>query len=354
MDGIDAVLVSFLADSLEIHATYSLPYTDTLRQRLTRACLNQATPDELGELDHELGELLSQAALGVMEAADNIAPGDIAAIGSHGQTIRHQPSGKTPFTLQIGDPTLIVERTGVTTVADFRRRDLAAGGEGAPLVPAFHQAYFSNPNEARCIVNIGGIANITWLPATSSEQALGFDTGPGNALMDAWCHNQTGRPFDEDGHWARTGQVNESLLEDMLSDAYFERPAPKSTGKERFNLPWVETVIARHPDLSAADIQCTLVELTARSIAMQLPQEKNLKLFICGGGAHNSFLLERLKHAAPTAQIATTQELGLDPQWVEGVAFAWLAMRTLGREPGNLPAVTGASGNRILGAIYQA
>lgn len=353
MDGIDAVLVSFLPNELKIHATYSLPYTDTLRQRLTRACLNQATPDEIGELDHELGELFSQTALGVMDEA-GVSAGEVTAIGSHGQTLRHQPSGKSPFTLQIGDPNIIAERTGVTTIADFRRRDLAAGGQGAPLVPAFHQSYFSTPAEARCIINIGGIANITWLPGRPQEPALGFDTGPGNALIDAWSHNQTGRLFDDDGHWARTGEINESLLEDMLSDAYFGRPAPKSTGKERFNISWVETVVARHPDVAPADIQCTLVELTARTIAMQLPEADQLKLFICGGGARNSFLLERLQNAAPAARIETTQVLGLDPQWVEGVAFAWLAMRTLGHEPGNLPAVTGASGDRILGAIYQA
>ncbi|WP_406565640.1 anhydro-N-acetylmuramic acid kinase [Marinobacter fonticola] len=352
MDGIDAVLVSFRSDALLIHATYTLPYSDTLRQRLTRACLNHATPDEIGELDHELGLLFSQAARGVMEEAGMSAE-QVAAIGSHGQTLRHQPLGQSPFTLQIGDPNIIVEHTGVTTVADFRRRDLAAGGQGAPLVPAFHQAYFGG-TESRCIVNIGGIANITWLPADNERQALGFDTGPGNALLDAWCQNQTGRPLDENGHWAKTGEINEALLKDMLSDAYFEREAPKSTGKERFNIAWVETVIARHPDVSAADIQCTLVELTARSIAMQLPHEEHLKLFVCGGGTRNSFLMQRLQNALPSTPIETTQALGLDPQWVEGVAFAWLAMRTLDKAPGNLPAVTGASGDRILGAIYQA
>lgn len=352
MDGIDAVLVSFPNDRIHIRATYSLPYDDTLRQRLTRAALNQATPDELGELDHELGALFADAALGVIEESD-LGTGDIHAIGSHGQTIRHQPSGTHPFSMQIGDPNIIAERTGITTVADFRRRDLAAGGQGAPLVPAFHQAYFGSASESRCIVNFGGISNLTWLPHDKPGHAVGFDTGPGNALIDAWCLNQTGRPYDDDGHWARTGQVNESLMEDMLSDAYFLRPAPKSTGKERFNLAWVETVVARHPELSASDVQCSLAELTVRSLIMQLPQQTDMTLFVCGGGARNAFLMERLRAALPAVAVDTTAALGLDPQWVESVAFGWLAMRTMAHRHGNLPEVTGAKGERILGAIYQ-
>ncbi|MEQ5837376.1 anhydro-N-acetylmuramic acid kinase [Marinobacter sp. NFXS9] len=352
MDGIDAVLASFPGDRVEIHGTYSLPYTDTLRQRLTRACQNQATPDEVGELDHELGALFGEAASGVIKASD-LPRASIVAIGSHGQTIRHQPSGKHPFTTQIGDPNLIAEVTGITTVADFRRRDLAAGGQGAPLVPAFHRAFFGNNQASRCIVNIGGIANITWLPHAEPDQALGFDTGPGNALLDAWCLKQTGRPYDDNGHWAQTGQINQALLTDMLTDAYFRRTAPKSTGKERFNLSWIETVIARHPDIPANDVQCTLVELTARSLAMQLPKSSDITLYICGGGARNQFLMERLEIVLPDAIIKTTAALGLDPQWVEGVAFAWLAKRTLDQQTGNLPAVTGARGERILGAIYQ-
>ncbi|WP_165857475.1 anhydro-N-acetylmuramic acid kinase [Marinobacter sp. JSM 1782161] len=352
MDGIDAVLVSFPEDRIHIHTTFSLPYSDTLRQRVSRASLNHATPDELGELDHELGDLFAEAATGVLDKSDFDA-GEVAAIGSHGQTIRHQPWGAMPFSMQIGDPNRIAERTGITTVADFRRRDMAAGGQGAPLVPAFHQAYFASRQESRCIVNFGGIANITWLPKDKPDQAVGFDTGPGNALIDAWCLDQTGRPYDEDGHWARTGTVNEALLEDMLSDAYFRRKPPKSTGKERFNQAWIETVVARHPELPAHDIQCTLVELTVRSLVMQLPATENLKLFICGGGARNRFLMERLREALPLVDVETTAVLGLDPQWVESVAFGWLAKRTLEQRPGNLPAVTGARGARILGAIHH-
>ncbi|TBW49658.1 anhydro-N-acetylmuramic acid kinase [Marinobacter halodurans] len=353
MDGIDAVLASFPGNCVEIHGTFSLPYSDTLRQRLTRACQNQSTPDEVGELDHELGVLFGDAAKGVIEATD-LPRSVIAAIGSHGQTIRHQPSGKMPFTMQIGDPNLIAEATGITTVADFRRRDLAAGGQGAPLVPAFHRAFFGDDRANRCIVNIGGIANITWLPHAQPDQALGFDTGPGNALIDAWCLKQTGRPYDDNGHWASTGEINQALLSDMLSDAYFQRPAPKSTGKERFNLSWIETVIARHTGVPANDVQCTLVELTVRSLAMQLPQTRDVTFYVCGGGARNRFLMDRLRTALPEAAVETTAELGVDPQWVEGVAFAWLAKRTLEQQSGNLPAVTGARGKRILGAIYQA
>ncbi|KAA1170682.1 anhydro-N-acetylmuramic acid kinase [Marinobacter salinexigens] len=352
MDGIDAVLVSFEEQSIRIHATQTVAYPDDIRHRLLAVTQNHGTPDEIGELDTLIGCLFATAANKAIEASD-IPASAIQAIGSHGQTIRHQPSGSAPFSIQIGNPAIIAERTGIATVADFRRRDMAAGGQGAPLVPAFHKAFFSSRTESRCILNLGGIANITLIPADQSP-VTGFDTGPANALLDAWCLDQTGRPYDADGHWAAEGVVNDKLLHDMLSDAYFAKPAPKSTGKERFNLEWVKTQVRRHPEAHAADVQRTLLQLTANSIQQQLPTEGGLKIYVCGGGARNPLLMDVLRQAVEPAEMEVTDKLGLDPQWVEPVAFAWLAQQTLSGMTGNLPDVTGAIGPRILGAIYPA
>lgn len=351
MDGIDAVLTSFSEGRAVIHSTCTICYPDELKHRLIKLCQNQGCPDELGALDHAIGELFSQAALGVLDSAA-AADVDVKAIGSHGQTIRHQPRGTNAFSMQLGDPNLIVEATGITTIADFRRRDMAAGGEGAPLVPAFHQAIFGSPGQNLCIVNIGGIANISCLLNTPTEQVYGFDTGPGNALMDAWCLDQTGKSYDENGDWANEGRVIQPLLSDMLSDAYFTLPPPKSTGKEKFNLDWIKTFLNRHPDTSPSDVQRTLLELTVISIAKQLPESADLKVYICGGGSRNRLLMQELRRACSPFSVNSTAEIGLDPQWVEAAAFAWLAQQTLNRKPGNLPAVTGAKGERILGAVY--
>lgn len=352
MDGIDAVLVRFEGANVSLQATTTLAYPHEVRERLERLSQNHGTPDELGELDHRIGGLFAEAARRVIDSS-GVDPAQIAAIGSHGQTIRHQPNGRHPFSLQLGDPNLIAEHTGVTTIADFRRRDLAAGGEGAPLVPAFHQAFFGRAGEDRCILNIGGIANITCLPAKGPEGVFGFDTGPGNALMDAWCQHHTGRPYDKDGRWASEGRVNHELLADMLSDGYFAQPAPKSTGKEKFNLAWIQTHLARHEEIPPADVQRTLLELTVVSVREQLDKAPGGKVFVCGGGVRNAALMDALRRACGDRPIELTQRLGLDPQWVEATAFAWLARQTLAGQPGNLPRVTGARGERILGAIYQ-
>lgn len=353
MDGIDAVLVSFSEGRVQVHSTETLPYPHTLQHRLLEATQNRGTPDEIGELDTLIGALFAQAANEVINKSD-IPLHTVRAIGSHGQTIRHQPSGSAPFTLQIGNPAVIAEQTGLPTIADFRRRDMAAGGQGAPLVPAFHNAFFSSTKEDRCILNLGGIANITWLPADSQSSVTGCDTGPANALMDAWCLDQTGMPFDKDGQWVNEGIVDQPLLSDMLSDAYFSKPAPKSTGKEKFNLDWIKNQTQRHPDLCAADVQRTLLQLTVTSIVRQLPQSASMKVYACGGGTQNPALMRELELALRPARLAITSELGLTPQWVEPVAFAWLANQAIDNRPGNLPAVTGAHGPRILGAIYPA
>lgn len=353
MDGIDAVLVSFQGATVQVHATQSLAYPDELRHRLLALSQNQGSPDELGEVDTLTGQLFAEAATALLKQSA-IPFSAIRAIGSHGQTIRHQPAGSAPFSLQIGNPAIIAEKTGIATVADFRRRDMAAGGQGAPLVPAFHKAFFGSHHEDRCILNLGGIANITWIPADPNQAVTGFDTGPANALIDAWCLAQTGRPFDSEGHWAQEGTIEQELLNDMLSDAYFARPAPKSTGKERFNLDWVKTQVQRHPEIPPEDVQRTLLQLTVNSVVSQLPPARALKIYACGGGTRNPVLMEALAQALSPAALSVTSDLGLDPLWVEPAAFAWLARQTLGGHPGNLPEVTGARGSRVLGAVYPA
>ncbi|WP_336367316.1 anhydro-N-acetylmuramic acid kinase [Marinobacter sp. C2H3] len=352
MDGIDAVLVSFHDGGLTLHGSATVAYPDQHRHRLIQASQNHATPDELGELDTLTGQLFARAANAVIDQS-GVSRSDIHAIGSHGQTVRHQPAGRAPFTLQIGNPAVIAEATGLTTVADFRRRDMAAGGQGAPLVPAFHKAFFGHATESRCLLNLGGIANLTWLPA-GSDPATGFDTGPANALMDAWCLDQTGRPYDADGHWAAEGTVDDALLADMLSDAYFSRRGPKSTGKERFNLDWIHTHLAHRPETAPEDVQRTLLQLTVESVFRQLPKQGLATLYVCGGGARNPLLMKELSARLAPVMVRDTATLGINPQWVEPVAFAWLARQTLEGKTGNLPEVTGAKGPRILGAIYPA
>jgi len=354
MDAVDAVLLSFGEDRLEIQSTLALPYPEDLRARLLQAIRNHADPDELGELDTLTGQHFAQAANTLIEQS-GVDPSDILGIGSHGQTIRHQPSGKAPFSMQIGSPAIIAEASGITTVSNFRSRDVAAGGQGAPLVPAFHRWLFRSATQDRCILNLGGIANLTWLPADETNNITGFDTGPANALIDAWCYDQTGKHYDENGQWAREGEVNEELLEDLLSDAYFVKTPPKSTGKERFNLNWISTHLQRFDDLPPEDVQRTLLQLTIDTILQQLPTaNSSMAVYACGGGTFNPLIMEGLREGLKGVELRTTAELGLDPQWVEPVAFAWLARQTLNGLPGNIPTVTGAKGERVLGAIYPA
>ncbi|GGY83255.1 anhydro-N-acetylmuramic acid kinase [Marinobacter zhanjiangensis] len=353
MDGIDAALVDLdEAGGATLVATHTEPFPDSLYRSIVSLSQNHGTPDNLGHCDRALGECFATATLNLLETAGH--RGSVVAIGSHGQTIRHQPQGEHPFSLQLGDPNVIAERTGITTVADFRRRDMAAGGQGAPLVPAFHHAVFASPLEHRVLLNIGGIANISWLPAGGAGASGGFDTGPGNGLMDAWCQRHTGRAYDENGRWAHSGKVVTPLLDRLLAEPYFSLPAPKSTGKELFNLDWLDARLSREAEYAPGDVQRTLLELTARSIAGALPTERPLRLYVCGGGALNSTLMLRLRELLEPqhVHVATTGELGIDPQWVEAAAFAWLARQTMEGLAGNVPGVTGATGPRVLGAIY--
>lgn len=350
-DGIDAALVRFEpAARVLFGRTYALPpdlLEDVLRLSQAEALLSL---DEVGRLDTRLGQAFAQAATRALADA-GVAAAEVTAIGSHGQTLRHDPRGTAPFTQQLGDANVIAETTGITTVADFRRRDVAAGGQGAPLMPAFHAAVLRDPGEDRAVLNLGGIANLSLMPRQG--EVRGFDTGPANGLMDAWCLAHRGQPYDRDGAFAAEGRVDEALLAALLADPWFALPPPKSTGRDQFQLQWLQ---ARLGGQSPADVQATLCELSAATVAEALLREMPgcRRLLACGGGVHNPELMRRLAGRLPGVSVASTASLGIDPDFVEAAGFAWLARETLAGRPGNLPAVTGARGPRILGAIHRA
>lgn len=356
MDGIDAVVLDVRERGFRLVASHSHPWPDSILDRLRAlAAPGPADLDVLGETDALAGEAMARAVLALLDQA-GLRTDEIEAIGSHGQTVRHRPDGSPPFTLQIGDPHRIAEITGITTVADFRRRDIAAGGQGAPLVPAFHAAAFSDPagRECRAVLNVGGIANLTVLPAADPASAvLGFDTGPGNCLMDGWARRHIGAAFDRDGAFAASGRVLPGLLDGMLADVYFSRPPPKSTGPEYFSAGWLERHLAGRAD-SPQDVQATLAALTARSSALAVERDAPAaqRVIVCGGGAHNRQLMAALRSGLPGCVVETSESHDLHPDWVEAAAFAWLAQRTLAGAPGNLPSVTGARHPVVLGAIH--
>ncbi len=344
-DGIDAALVDFSQPAPNLVATHYVPYPSDMRNEILALC--QPGADEinrLGQLDIRLGKAFALTVNELLQQA-RLSPEKIKAIGSHGQTVRHHPAQQ--FTLQICDPNIIAAETGITTIADFRRRDIALGGQGAPLVPAFHQAVFSDTNHSRMIVNIGGIANITLL--SPNGNVLGFDTGPGNTLLDAWTEIHLKKSYDAHGEWAKQGNILPELLAKLLDDSFFKLAPPKSTGREYFNLKWLQSFLSA--DFKAEDIQATLVELTARSILSHLPNQ-SCDIVICGGGAHNLLLMSRLQSLAAPHPVFSSAKLGINPDWVEAMAFAWLAKQTLHKKPGNLMQVTGAKTSAILGAVY--
>jgi len=353
MDAVDAVLVDFNQSSPKLIATYSQTLPQDLKQELLALC----TPgnneiNRMGELDVKMGKLFAATTNHLINAA-GISAKEITAIGSHGQTIRHHPNNQYPFTLQIGDPNVIASETGITTVADFRRRDIAAGGQGAPLAPGFHNAIFRNNKQDRVILNLGGIANITFLAKDLDAPVIGFDTGPANTLLDAWINLHLNKAFDQDGAWAASGEVNQGLLNALLTDPYFALPFPKSTGREYFNLDWLTKYLTSF-QLSSADVQATLCELTASSIidAINKTTKTNTQILICGGGIKNSFLIERIKSNSKQHSIHSTAEFDVPPEWIEAMAFAWQAKQTIENKPGNLPSVTGAKETVVLGGIY--
>lgn len=352
-DGVDAVLAEFDGQRYSgLKGVYHLDYPTSLRSRLISLGRSEnvsLTLKEYAQLDVAVGEAFAEAAMGLMRTV-GIAPTDISAIGSHGQTIFHEPR-IVRSSLQIGDPSIIAARAGCTVVADFRRADVALGGQGAPLVPAFHHAIFGAA-ETRTVVNIGGIANVTWLSGNDAEPVHGFDCGPGNGLLDEWAQKCLQKPYDEDGRFASSGSVHEGLLKAWLSENYFAAPPPKSTGRAQFNLDWA---IAKSPvkweKLDKADIAATLCELTAQTIVgARAPDSR--RLLVCGGGARNSYLMERLQTLLPSVLVEPTTAHGLPPEWVEAAAFAWLARARMTRTPGNLTSVTGARAQAVLGGVY--
>jgi anhydro-N-acetylmuramic acid kinase len=357
VDGVDLALLSVRRE-IRVLAAATRPLPSDLQSALLALGRPGADDlDALGRADSELGEFIGHAALSFLADAGESADA-VSAIGSHGQTVRHRPDGQYPFTLQIGDPNRIAEVAGITTVADFRRRDVAAGGQGAPLVPPFHAALFRRDDEHRAVLNLGGIGNFTLLPADPEASITGFDTGPGNALMDDWIRYRQQQPYDPNGDWAATGKVDETLLERLLGDPYLSAAPPKSTGREHFNLDWLNGQLDRHVGdrpLSDADIQATLCAFSAEAVARALATwgKKTQRVLVCGGGRHNRTLLAAIA-ARLWCPVETTEEHGVDGDSVEAAAFAWLAHQTLNGLPGNEPAVTGAKGYRVLGSVYPA
>lgn len=353
LDGVDVVLAVIDENSVTQLASLSWPIPIAVKEAVLAICQGQPlTLSQLGQLDNRLGNLFADAVLALM-SQEKLAAQDIVAIGCHGQTVWHEPTGDAPHTMQIGDNNIIAARTGVSVVGDFRRRDMALGGQGAPLVPAFHQALLAHVSERRMILNIGGIANLSLL--IPGQPVRGFDTGPGNMLIDAWIWRNLGKPYDKDAEWANEGKVIIPLLQDMLNDPYFAAPAPKSTGREYFNYGWLAQFLARYPGLRAQDVQATLTELTAVTISEQVLLSGGCeRLLVCGGGSRNPLVMARLAGLLAGTEVATTDEYGISGDDMEALAFAWLAWRTVAGLPGNLPSVTGASQATVLGAIFPA
>ncbi len=351
LDGIDAGLVDFTNNQCCVIDFYFLPFSKSLKHRLAEISQTENTISlyQYGALDSELGLIFAESIHALLKQA-NIQPEAIKAIGSHGVTAHHSPNSPHPFSLQIGNPNIIAESTGITTISDFRRRDLAAGGQGAPLVPAFHQYFFANNDETICVVNIGGIANITLL---DSGSVLGFDTGPGNTLMDYWINKNHGLAYDKNGNWAKTGKVLVALLKQLKQDKYFTLCPPKSTGKEYFSPTWLERHLAEFASLSPEDIQRTLCQLTADSIcdAIQKHARNKPKVLLCGGGCHNALLFTLIEEKL-NQPVFSTSKFGIHPDHVEAIAFAWLARQTMNHLPGNMCTATGARRPVILGGIY--
>ena len=357
LDGVDAVLVEFAADGtprLLGHATSELE--PALRAELL--ALNTSGPDELHRASLAANGLVRTYAQVVQDLLQTTgtSASSIVALGAHGQTVRHRPQAfdGTGYTTHLNNPALLAELTGITVVAEFRTRDVAAGGQGAPLAPGFHQGVFGHPAGTVGVLNLGGISNISLL--RTSGDVLGFDCGPANALMDFWCHRHTGQLYDAAGAWAATGQVIQALLAQMLAEPFFAQQPPKSTGRDLFNPEWLEQHLAQWSEAAPQDVQATLLELTAISCINELQRlaPDAVELIVCGGGAYNTQLMQRLQALAPNVPVHSSEARGIAPLQVEAAAFAWLARQCLSNLPGNLPSVTGAKGDRVLGAIYPA
>jgi anhydro-N-acetylmuramic acid kinase len=366
LDGADGVLVDLSSRCPQVIASASTPFAAGFRAELL--ALNRPGDNELHRAalaGNQIAVLYAQVVHDLLAQARcvGITAADVRAIGAHGQTVRHRP-GATPgvagdanaYTLQLNNPALLAELTGIDVVADLRSRDIAAGGQGAPLVPAFHQQVFAQSGRQRSVLNIGGIANLSVLPARLDAPVLGFDCGPGNALMDHWCQQHTGQAFDDQGAWAAGGQCQADVLQALLDEPYFTQPPPKSTGRDLFSVDWLQRKLADFANRNAQDIQRTLLELTASACCTSFSSysKDSDSLIVCGGGAFNHCLMQRLQALLPGVSVMSSEPFGLPPLQVEAAAFAWLAQQTLARLAGNLPSVTGAAGPRVLGAIYPA
>ncbi len=354
MDGVDCALVAIDGQKIRLLHHIDYPIPEQLKQRLLAMNTGQSTNlVDIGEVDHWLGHLFADAVNALLQKS-GYQPGQITAIGNHGQTVYHQPAGKSPFTMQLGDANIIAVKTGIDTVADFRRKDMALGGQGAPLVPAFHKTLFACDDTCVVVLNIGGIANISVL--RPDAPVVGYDTGPGNMLMDIWVKQHKGSSFDANAEFAQSGQIHAPLLERLLAEPYLHQPYPKSTGRELFNLSWLERQLSGL-SYTPADVQRTLCEYTAQSIAHEVTRfgaEATPRLYVCGGGAKNPLLMQRLTQLLPKWQVALTSSAGIDDDYMEAMAFAWLAYRRMHNLPSNLPEVTGASKAVPLGVIYLA
>ena len=350
LDGADAALVDFSDGSPRTLAFATVPFPPALSERILALCEpGRDSIDLAARVTLELSELYANAVEGAL-AAGRVGREQVSAIGCHGQTVRHRPD--LGYTVQLNDPARLAELTGIAVVADFRRRDMATGGQGAPLVPAFHESVFRHPSHARAVVNIGGISNVTWLPP--GGRTLGFDCGPGNVLLDGWARRHLGKQYDEDGRWASQGRTDDALLARLMNEPFLQAPPPKSTGRELFRLDWLEERLAG--DYRAADVQATLTDFTARSIvdAIDTFCAATDEIYLAGGGARNAALVGRISALAGGRPVALTDSLGVPTAHVESMAFAWLAMKCMRRQPIDLTAITGAREPRVLGAIYPA
>ena len=346
LDGVDVVLCEITTTTCKLHTAYEHPFAPELKAAILHTIANPTTLQDIGILNHRLGHLFADA-ITTLLARSPVSTKEIRAIGLHGQTLWHEPHGNYPFSMQLGDATIVAVETGIDVVCDFRSTDVALGGQGAPFAPAFHQFMFHKVSPSTCIVNIGGMANITVL----GEPLLGYDTGPGNVLMDLWIAQHRHTPYDKEGLWAQGGTVNTVLLERFLQDPYFSQSAPKSTGREHFNAQWLHDRLS-HLHVNAQDVQATLLELTVQSIVDEVGKRPCELLLVCGGGVHNSFLMQRLNETLPKTQVSPTDAYGVSSTFMEAMAFAWLAYKRINKEAVPLNEVTGARNNAILGGVY--
>jgi anhydro-N-acetylmuramic acid kinase len=355
MDSIDAGLFEFGDEGLICKATYQTPLPAALRQQVYHLAVNEQAADDYTALDSIFGDLFANATIELLAQA-NIPAASIKAIGCHGQTVRHEPLGTPGISIQLGDIERIARKTGILTIGDFRTPDIEAGGQGAPLAPGFHAWYFRSSTVSRCVINLGGIANISWLPASEDEPILGWDVGPANALLDALAERYLHQPYDDNGRWAASGQVNVDLLDRCLADPYFALRPPKSTGKSLFNLDWLDKILLElNQDIRAEDVECTLVHLSAKCVADAVNSlSSQCEVILCGGGTNNHFMWQILEqYLDPGHSVLSSKALGLHPQWVEAACFAWLARQRVENRPGNLPSVTGAQQAVLLGTLSK-